>query len=66
MKIFLNGQPIEVQDQATLADVIAAQGLTDTACATAVNGEFVPRTSRATRRLLPNEQVMTFEPITGG
>lgn len=66
MKIFFNGEPLEMNDQATLADVIEQQGLSESACATAINGEFIPRASRSQHQLAPLDQIMTFEPITGG
>jgi sulfur carrier protein len=66
MQIFINGTPREVAADTTLADLMQLLALGETACATAVNGQFVPRQQRAQTHLTQNDQVMTFEPITGG
>lgn len=65
-KITLNGEPREVEEGATLADLVAALGQAPQALATAVNGEFVPRSARATVPLREGDAVFTFQPITGG
>jgi len=65
-QITLNGEARTLSSGATLADLIA--GLIDQPrlLATAVNGEFVPRTARAELQLRDGDAVFTFEPITGG
>lgn len=54
----------------TVADLLArlhqAQGLDDTAVATAVNGEFVPRSERGQHTLHDGDAVLCFSAITGG
>ena len=65
-QITLNGEPRKVEDSTTLADLVAALGQAPTALATAVNGEFVPRSERAAVRLREGDAVFTFQPITGG
>ena len=65
-QITLNGEPRSVGAASTLADLIAALGQPPTALATAVNGEFVPRSERAGVRLREGDAVFTFQPITGG
>jgi sulfur carrier protein len=64
--ITLNGEARQLQDGATLADLIAALDQAPQALATAVNGEFVPRDTRAQRQLRDGDAVFTFQPITGG
>ncbi|NBW00191.1 MAG: sulfur carrier protein ThiS [Betaproteobacteria bacterium] len=66
MQIFVNGESMEIEDGSSLASVIALLKLAPEQCATAVNSEFVARGERALRRLQANDQIMTFEPITGG
>ena len=66
MRIFVNGSEQTVADGITLAQLLETLGLSATACATAVNGAFVARGDRANRTLCDQDQVMTFEPITGG
>ena len=65
-QITVNGEPRSVDDATTLADLVAALGQPPQALATAVNGEFVPRTGRAERQLRDGDAVFTFQPITGG
>ncbi|MDO9002089.1 MAG: sulfur carrier protein ThiS [Aquabacterium sp.] len=54
----------------TVADLLAhlnqARGLDDTAVATAVNGEFVPRSERGQHTLHDGDAVLCFSAITGG
>jgi sulfur carrier protein len=64
--ITLNGEPHSVADRTTLADLVAALGQAPQALATAVNGDFVPRSARATVQLREGDAVFTFQPITGG
>ena len=66
MRVFVNGSEQTVADGVTLAQLIETLGLSATSCATAVNGAFVARGDRANRTLCDQDQVMTFEPITGG
>jgi len=66
IQVTLNGEPRTLQEQATLADLVAALGQQPQALATAVNGEFVPRGARAGVQLREGDAVFTFQPITGG
>lgn len=54
----------------TVADLLArlnqANCLDDTAVATAVNGEFVPRSERHQHTLHDGDAVLCFTAITGG
>ena len=65
-QITVNGEPRVLQGSETLADLVAALGQPPAALATAVNGEFVPRSERAALRLRDGDAVFTFQPITGG
>ena len=66
MQITVNGESRAVDESATLADLVSALGQAPQALATAVNGEFVPRTARAGVQLRDGDAVFTFQPITGG
>ena len=50
----------------TLAALLDAQGVDVNQVATAVNGEFVPRSLRAQMRLSAGDTVLTFQAIVGG
>ena len=65
-QITVNGEPRSVDEAATLADLVAALGQPPQSLATAVNGEFVPRSARAGVQLREGDAVFTFQPITGG
>jgi sulfur carrier protein len=64
--VTLNGEPRKIEASMTLADLIATVAEQPQALATAVNGEFVPRDSRAQLQLRDGDAVFTFQPITGG
>ena len=67
MKVLLNGQPRELREGCTLAELL--QGEPHPAggtVATAVNGEFVPRVSRDAHVLNDGDAITCFQPITGG
>ena len=65
-QITVNGEPRRVEEATTLADLVTALGQPPAALATAVNGEFVPRSERAAGRLREGDAVFTFQPIPGG
>ena len=64
--ITLNGEPREVPQGSSLADLVAALGATPQALATAVNQQFVARPARAACVLREGDAVTTFQAITGG
>lgn len=66
MQIFLNGVAHDCADRISLAAFLDSLGIASTSCATAVNQVFIAREQRHQTILEPNDQVMTFEPITGG
>ncbi|MDB5956126.1 sulfur carrier protein ThiS [Ramlibacter sp.] len=65
-QITINGESRALQQGETLADVVAALGQPPQSLATAVNGEFVPRSARGTLQLRDGDAVFTFQPIQGG
>lgn len=66
MQIFVNGSPHELESPCSVAQLLEHLNMAPNSCATAVNGVFVARQDRATHALGNRDQVMTFEPITGG
>ncbi|MBE7941876.1 MULTISPECIES: sulfur carrier protein ThiS [Ramlibacter] len=64
--VHFNGQATHLPAGSTLAALLAQQGLAPTQVATAVNAEFVPRDARCACVLREGDQVLTFQPITGG
>jgi sulfur carrier protein len=65
-RITINGEPRDVDEATTVADLVAALGQPPQSLATAVNGEFVARSERAALALHDGDAVFTFQPITGG
>ncbi|MAY87448.1 MAG: thiamine biosynthesis protein ThiS [Pseudooceanicola sp.] len=65
MRIDLNGAPVETA-AATLADLIAERDLPEQSVATALDGQFIPRTARAQARLEPGARVEILSPMQGG
>ncbi len=65
MKIIVNGQSLEVT--ATLLDAALGElGYGDARVATALNGEFVPKPSRAATRLGNGDRLEILAPMQGG
>lgn len=65
LAIQVNGEA-QTTTATTLHDWVQAQGASPESLATAVNGQFVPRTQRSAMVLRPGDHILTFQPITGG
>jgi sulfur carrier protein len=65
LTVVVNGVA-QVTAARTLQDWLDAQTLGDVAVATALNGQFVPRTQRANQTLTEGDVILTFQPIQGG
>ena len=66
MKIVLNGREQDIDNDATLADLVAASGLTGRRVAIEVNREIVPRSDYAARMLRADDRVEVVQAIGGG
>jgi sulfur carrier protein len=64
--ITVNGQPLDVPAGATIESLLAQMDISAASTATALNGEFVPRTRRANIVLRAGDAVTCIQPITGG
>jgi sulfur carrier protein len=65
IRIRLNGEEVATGAR-TLAELVAGEGHAETAVATAVNGEFVPRQARAATLLAEGDRVEIVAPRQGG
>lgn len=65
LAVLVNGQN-QTTTVSTLHEWVLAQGLAPEALATALNGQFVPRTQRASTVLRAGDALVTFQAITGG
>lgn len=63
--ITVNGSP-EATSARTLQAWVDARGMLPAALATAVNGNFVPRSQRTQQPLAEGDTILTFQPIEGG
>ncbi|TXH88931.1 MAG: sulfur carrier protein ThiS [Rhodoferax sp.] len=63
--IQVNGE-LRTTTAATLHDWVMSQNAAPDSLATAVNGQFVPRTARTDTLLHAGDHILTFQPITGG
>lgn len=65
ISIVVNGVP-QTTTATTLDEWVQAHNLPPNALATAVNGDFVPRTLRAQTVLKAGDAIVTFQAIEGG
>ncbi|MDF3833779.1 sulfur carrier protein ThiS [Cupriavidus basilensis] len=65
MDILLNGRPLGLADNATLADAVAGAGIAPPFAA-ALNGQFVPRAAHAATTLAAGDRIDLVQPVTGG
>lgn len=63
--VVVNGNA-ESTTATTLQAWVDARGVLPAALATAVNGQFVPRSLRAQQPLAEGDTILTFQPIEGG
>lgn len=65
MRVELNGRTIETS-ATTLAELMAEQQIDPLTVATALNGEFVPRSRYASQQLEAGNQLEILSPMQGG
>ena len=66
MLCVVNGQPMELPEHTTVADLIARLGLSDAICAAEVDRELVPKRERAERVLVTGQRVEVVTLVGGG
>jgi len=64
--ITLNGEPHQVEEGATLADLLASLGRAEDTLAVALNLRVVPRDALAERRLADEDRVDIVTAVGGG
>ncbi|MEM7467444.1 MAG: sulfur carrier protein ThiS [Pseudomonadota bacterium] len=65
MRITVNGEDLSV-DSEVLAEILQECGYEQQKIATAVNGEFVCRSSRDTTKIKTGDRIEIVAPISGG
>jgi sulfur carrier protein len=66
MKVTVNGVPDEVDDELTVAELVAARVDDRRRVAVARNGEVVPRSAWEATRLRDGDAVEVLAPVAGG
>jgi sulfur carrier protein len=66
MKVIVNGVPDEVDDELTVAQLVAARADDRRRVAVARNGEVVPRSAWEATRLRDGDAVEVLAPVAGG
>ena len=66
MHILLNGEPHELPDKSTLAELLATLDLHDKRFAAEVNEELIPRSEHASHGLQADDRVEIVQAIGGG
>jgi len=68
MRVALNGEPVELPDEASLADAVAAAGADPKrrGVAAALDGEVVPKADWAGRALREGQDVEVVRAVQGG
>ena len=65
MKILLNNQEIDVDDQSTIQSILKRHSKSEKV-AVFVNGQLVLYSEYAVRRLKPDDRMAFFKPLSGG
>ncbi|MFT3761152.1 MAG: sulfur carrier protein ThiS [Pseudoxanthomonas sp.] len=66
MDILLNGEPRQLADGGTVADLLRIENLAQRRVAVEVNGEIVPRSLHMTRELRAGDRVEIVHALGGG
>ena len=66
MQVWINGEPRELTDGATVPDALGATGLPHTGVAVAVDGEVVPRARWSATVLADGARVEVLTAVQGG
>lgn len=66
MQVIVDGDPLELADSTTVADIVLRQVADARRVAVARNGEVVPRSAWPTARLADGDAVEVLVPTAGG
>ena len=66
MKVLVNGEPIELDDQSTVHDLLEVRSLADKPCAVEVNKEVVPKRRHEEHALREGDQIEIVTLVGGG
>jgi sulfur carrier protein len=66
MEIFVNGEPRQVAESCSVAQLVEEMGLAGRRLAVEVNLDIVPRSTHASHQLQPGDKVEIVHAIGGG
>lgn len=66
MQLSVNGEPMQLNDAATISDLLAELDLAEKPVAVEVNRAIIPRSLHAGHRLQANDQIEIVHAIGGG
>jgi sulfur carrier protein len=66
MRVFLNGEPRELDEGATVEAAVAITGAPERGVAVAVDGEVVPRGQWTSMQLQEDQKVEVLQAVQGG
>ena len=66
MRMTINGEPCDVPDGATIAELLGELDVRTDGLAVALNEDVVPRTEHAVRRLRDGDRVEIIVAVAGG
>lgn len=66
IQLQVNGDPVQIADGATVADLVTQLALADRKIAVAVNRSIVPRSRFAEQRVAAGDRVEILEAVGGG
>lgn len=66
MKVYINGEAADIAEGATVADALAAKGITAAGTAVAIENRVVPRAEWATRTLTEGVKLTVIRAVCGG
>jgi sulfur carrier protein len=66
MQVTINGAPVELADDTTVAELVARRGGGHDRIAVALNGGVVPRSSWAETPVSPGDRLEVLAPTAGG
>jgi sulfur carrier protein len=66
MKIIINGEPREVPDGLSAADLVAQLGLEGRRYAMEINGDLLPRSTHAGYQLAAGDRIEIVQAVGGG
>jgi sulfur carrier protein len=66
VNVTVNGSPVDLAEDATVADLVAQRSSGHDRVAVACNGDVVPRSTWAATRLSPGDAVEVLAPTAGG